>query len=120
MANGELFGCFRQGSDIDLVLENSFALRAEGPGRVGVEAERPVKSWPGLEAAGVGKGKRREPFLAFPVVEATECGDWLLLRGPGTGGGVAFREPRGKEGQIWGERNSTSSSVATLSMHLPS
>lgn len=86
MANGELFGCFRQGSDIDLVLENSFALCAEGPGRVGVEAERPVKSWPGLEAAGVGKGKKREPFLAFPVVEATECGDWLLLRGSGTRG----------------------------------
>lgn len=46
------------------LLENSFGLCVEGPGKAGAEAGRPVKRWPGLAAAGVGRKRERiEPFL---------------------------------------------------------
>lgn len=51
MANRELLGRFRQRTNNSLALENYFELCAEGPGRAGMEAERPCNRWPGLEAS---------------------------------------------------------------------
>ena len=56
MVNRELLGRVRQRTN-SLALENYFELCAEGPGRAGMEAEKPCNRWPGLEVAGMGKRK---------------------------------------------------------------
>ena len=113
LANRELLGRFRQRTN-SLALENSFGLCAEGPGRAGMEAERPCNMWPALEVTGMGKRKETWAFprrqkqqnVRTPTPEAWDQG---VIQGTW-----------GKEGQIWGEGNCTSLQLLFSCCHLES